>query len=229
MRVGVLASGTGTILEALLQADVPAVVVVADRPCRALDVAREAGVPSVLVDRADDGWPPSGADRTRDAFDRTRFTTRVVDVLHEHQVDLVVMAGFGTVLEQPIHDAYPHRILNTHPALLPQFPGWHAVRDALEAGVSVTGCSIHLAGLAVDSGPVLARQEVPVLPGDDEARLHERIKAVERRLYPATVHAVLAVLERGGDPASLEVPGPLATDVECTEWAERVAEEAAQR
>jgi phosphoribosylglycinamide formyltransferase-1 len=222
VRVGVLVSGTGTILEALLQAEVPAVVVVSDRPCRGLEVARDAGVASVLVDRIEDGWGSP-------TFDRTHFTRRVVDVLRQHDVDLVVMAGFGTVLEQPVHDAYPRRILNTHPALLPQFPGWHAVRDALEAGVSVTGCSIHLAGLAVDSGPVLARQEVPVLPGDDEARLHERVKAVERRLYPATVHAVLAVLERGGDPASLELSGPPPVDVECTEWAERVAEEAAQR
>lgn len=223
MRVGVLASGTGTILEALLQADVPAAVVVADRPCRALAVARDAGVPSVLVDRVHDGWKP--------AFDRTRFTERVVAVLRDHGVDLVVMAGFGTVLEQPVHDAYPHRILNTHPALLPQFPGWRAVRDALDAGVAVTGCSVHLAGLAVDSGPILARAEVPVLAGDDEERLHERIKEVERRLYPETVHAVLAVLEGGGDPASLElaVAAPGAVDVEAAVMVEMISEEASQR
>jgi phosphoribosylglycinamide formyltransferase 1 len=231
VRVGVLASGTGTILEALLEAGVPAAVVIADRPCRALDVGGDAGVPSVLVDRADDGgFGP--------AFDRARYTERVVSVLHEHGVDLVVMAGFGTVLAQPVHDAYPHRIMNTHPALLPAFPGWHAVRAALDAGVAETGCTVHLAGLAVDSGPILARRAVPVLPDDDEADLHERIKAVERTLYPATVHAVLTAMEQGDDPASLELaPGemsPAAGEadrgaIEAEQCVGRIAEEAAQR
>ncbi|HUO49260.1 MAG TPA: formyltransferase family protein, partial [Acidimicrobiales bacterium] len=97
-----------------------------------------------------------------------------------------------------VHDAYPGRILNTHPALLPAFPGWHAVRDALAAGVGVTGCTVHVATLEVDAGRVLAQEEVPVLPGDTEAALHERIKQVERRLYPATVKAVLHELEEAG-------------------------------
>jgi phosphoribosylglycinamide formyltransferase 1 len=199
VRVGVLASGTGTILEALLATDLPVAVVVADRRCRALDIAAAHGVPPVLVDRAAHGGYGAG-------FDRTGYTEAVVATLRSHRVDLVAMAGFGTVLAQPVHDAYPHRLLNTHPALLPDFPGWHAVADALAAGVGVTGCTVHLAGLAVDSGPVVAREEVAVLPGDDEASLHERIKTVERRLYPATVRAVLEVLEDGADPVVLELP-----------------------
>ena len=97
------------------------------------------------------------------------------------------MAGFGTVLSQPMHDAFGGRLINTHPALLPAFKGWHAVRDALAAGVKVTGCTVHVAGLDVDTGPILAQEAVPVLPGDTEASLHERIKTVERRLYPATL------------------------------------------
>ena len=82
-----------------------------------------------------------------------------------HQVDLVAMAGFGTVLTQRVHDAFPGRILNTHPALLPAFPGWHGVRDALAAGVEETGCTVHLATLEMDAGPILAQQAVPVLAG----------------------------------------------------------------
>ena len=100
------------------------------------------------------------------------------------------MAGFGTVLGQPIHDAFPGRILNTHPALLPAFPGWHAVADALAAGVDETGTTVHIATLEMDAGPVLAQARVPVLPGDTESTLHERIKSVERTLYPETIRPV---------------------------------------
>lgn len=120
-------------------------------------------------------------------FDRDGYTARVVSVLRAHGVDVVAMAGFGTVLGQGVHDAFPGRVLNTHPALLPAFPGWHAVRDALAAGVDVTGCTVHLATLEVDSGPILAQEVVPVFADDTETSLHERIKAVEHRLYPAAI------------------------------------------
>jgi len=103
-----------------------------------------------------------------------------------------VMAGFGTVLDKPVHDAFPGHILNTHPALLPAFRGWHAVEEALSAGVKVTGCTVHVATLEVDDGPILAQEAVPVLPDDTVDSLHERIKAVERRLYPATIAEVIA-------------------------------------
>ena len=114
-----------------------------------------------------------------------------------HQVDLVAMAGFGTVMTEAVHRAFPDRILNTHPALLPAFPGWHGVRDALAAGVTETGCTVHLATLEMDAGPILAQEVVPVLPGDTEETLHERIKVVERTLYPATVAWALGELEAG--------------------------------
>ena len=104
----------------------------------------------------------------------------------------VVMAGFGTILEKQVHDAFPGRILNTHPSLLPAFPGWHSVQDALEAGVKVTGCTIHVAVPEVDAGPILAQEAVPVLDGDTVESLHERIKAVERRLYPDTIKRLVA-------------------------------------
>ncbi|HZU74632.1 MAG TPA: phosphoribosylglycinamide formyltransferase [Acidimicrobiales bacterium] len=177
MRIGVLASGSGTILEAILAEDLDVAVVAADRSCRALEVAAGAGVSAVLVERRSFGR----------GFDRLAYTHQVVDALAAHRVELVVMAGFGTVLDKPIHDAFPGRILNTHPALLPAFPGWHAVEDALAAGVKVTGCTVHLATVEVDAGPILAQEAVAIEPGDDAARLHERIKAVERRLYPRTI------------------------------------------
>ncbi|MFP5376566.1 MAG: phosphoribosylglycinamide formyltransferase [Acidimicrobiia bacterium] len=181
MSVGVLVSGTGTILSALIDEGLPLSVVVADRGCRALGVAEEAGIPARLVER-----PSFGA-----GFDRLRFTHRVVDALQHHGVDLVAMAGFGTVLDKPLFDAFPGRVLNTHPALLPAFPGWHAVEEALAAGVKVTGCTVHVATVDVDAGPILAQEAVPVLPGDTVESLHERIKEVERRLYPRTLREFL--------------------------------------
>ena len=122
----------------------------------------------------------------------------MTDVLVAHAVDVVVMAGFGTVLGQPVHDAFPGRILNTHPALLPAFPGWHAVADALAAGVTETGTTVHVATLEMDAGPILAQQAVPVLPDDTEATLHERIKAVERTLYPDTIRRFIDGLAAAG-------------------------------
>jgi phosphoribosylglycinamide formyltransferase-1 len=184
VQIGVLASGSGTILEAIVAAGLPVRLVVTDRPCRALEVAADAGVEAVLVDRSAYGGFGGG-------FDRPGYTQAVADTLVARAVEVVVMAGFGTVLDQPIHDAYPGRILNTHPALLPAFPGWHAVEDALHAGVTETGTTVHLATLEMDAGPVLAQQAVPVLPDDTAATLHERIKEVERRLYPATIRAFI--------------------------------------
>ena len=192
MRLAVLVSGTGTVLEALLADELPVVVVLSDRPCRGLEIAREKGLATELVDRGAFGGYGAG-------FARHDYTRCLVAVLDEHEVDLVVMAGFGTVLGQPVHDAYGGRILNTHPALLPQFPGWHAVEDALAAGVTVTGCTVHLATMEMDAGPVLAQEEVVVRPDDTVESLHERIKEVERRLYPATIRQVMAAsLSEGG-------------------------------
>ena len=172
-----LASGEGSNLQAILGAGLPVVVVVVDRPCGAVQLAERAGVPAVVVERES-----FGAD-----FDRAAYTDRVVEALQGHDVDLVVMAGFGTILEKQVHDAFPSRILNTHPSLLPAFPGWRSVQDALEAGVKVTGCTIHVAVPEVDSGPILAQEAVPVLEDDTAETLHERIKAVEHRLYPETI------------------------------------------
>jgi phosphoribosylglycinamide formyltransferase-1 len=180
-RLAVLASGSGTILRSILDDDLPIAVVVVDRPCGALGIAEEAGVAVELVERT-----TFGAD-----FDRVAYTHEVLDALARHDVDLIAMAGFGTILSKPIHDAFPDRIVNTHPALLPAFKGWHAVEDALAAGVKVTGCTVHLARLEVDDGPILAQEAVPVLPDDTVETLHERIKEVERRIYPEVLRKLV--------------------------------------
>jgi phosphoribosylglycinamide formyltransferase-1 len=179
MRIGVLASGSGTNLRAILEADLPVVVVVVDRPCGAAAVAGELGVPVELIAK-------------RKPFDRVDFTHQVVDALERRRVELVAMAGFMTILEKPMFDAFAGRVLNTHPSLLPSFRGPHAVADALAAGVKVTGCTVHVATLEVDEGPIVAQEAVPVLPGDTTEALHERIKAVEHRLYPQAIKELLS-------------------------------------
>ena len=182
MRVAVLASGSGTILDAMLEAGVVVEVVLVDRPCGAIQVAADHGVPARLVAR----------DRYDGSFDRLAYTEAVVDELESAGAELVVMAGFGTILAKPIFDRWPGRIINTHPALLPSFPGWHAVAAALDYGVKLTGCTVHVATEEVDAGPILAQAAVAVEPDDTVETLHERIKVVERDLYVRTVRDIVA-------------------------------------
>ena len=181
MSLAVLVSGTGSILDAMVAAGLPVALVVSDRPCPAIALAANHDVEAVVVHRDSFGGD----------FDRDAYTVRLTELLVDRGVSLVAMAGFGTILGQPVYDRFAGQILNTHPALLPAFPGWHAVRDALAHGVTVTGCTVHLATLEVDAGPILAQGTVEVRPDDDEASLHERIKAVERRLYVDTIRSVL--------------------------------------
>ncbi|MCL4433904.1 MAG: phosphoribosylglycinamide formyltransferase [Actinobacteria bacterium] len=183
-RLAVLASGTGTILEAITGSGIDVAVVICDRDCRALQVARGLGIETVLLNRDDYGG--YGND-----FDRAGYTGALVRVLQSYDTDVVAMAGFGTVLASSAYEAYPGKILNTHPALLPAFPGWHAVEDALKAGVKVTGCTVHITTPEVDAGPILAQRAVDVLEGDTAESLHERIKEVERKLYPSAIRAFM--------------------------------------
>jgi phosphoribosylglycinamide formyltransferase-1 len=196
VRLCVLVSGSGTILESMVRAGVDVALVCADRPCRGLDVAFASGIESLMVDRKTYGG--FGA-----SFDREGFTGELTEALRSREVDLVAMAGFGTIVTGTFHDAFPGRVLNTHPSLLPAFKGWHAVAQALEAGVSETGCTVHVATEALDDGPILAQRRVPVLDGDTEETLHERIKLVERELYPLVVTRVMASLSAGIEPSSV--------------------------
>jgi phosphoribosylglycinamide formyltransferase-1 len=153
---------------------------VADRASAgALDLARAAGVPTAVV------APGDFADRA--AWDRA--LAEAIAVFRPH---LVVSAGFMRILGAAVLDRFDGRVVNTHPALLPAFPGAHAVRDALAFGAKVTGCTLHVVDAGVDTGPVVAQVAVPVEPGDDEATLHERIKVAERRLLVDWVGRIVA-------------------------------------
>ncbi|OBI55732.1 phosphoribosylglycinamide formyltransferase [Mycolicibacterium fortuitum] len=185
-RLVVLASGTGSLLASLLAAavdDYPARVVAVgtDRRCAAVDIAAAAGVPSYTV-------------RLGDYADRGAWDTVLTEATAEHQPDLVVSAGFMKILGGQFLSRFPGRVVNTHPALLPAFPGAHAVPEALAYGVRVTGCTVHLVDSGMDTGPILAQQAVEVLDDDSEETLHERIKVVERRLL---VDVLAALATRG--------------------------------
>jgi phosphoribosylglycinamide formyltransferase-1 len=175
-RLVVLVSGAGTNLQALLDAcadpayGAQVVAVGADRDGIAgLDRARRAGLPAFVVRTPDHP--------TRDDWDRA-----LADAVAVHEPDLIVSAGFMKILGKGFLDRFGGRIVNTHPALLPAFPGAHAVREALAYGVKLTGCTVHFVDEGVDTGPVIAQESVPVRWHDDEESLHERIKQVERRL-----------------------------------------------
>jgi phosphoribosylglycinamide formyltransferase-1 len=180
----VLASGSGTTAQALLDAHrdpaYPAEVVAVGSDIAGAPVlarAAAAGVASFVVER--------GAHEDRAAWNRA-----LAEAVAVHRPDWVVCAGFMRILGPPVLEAFPGRVVNTHPALLPSFPGAHGVRDALAYGVKVTGCTVHLVDAGVDTGPVLAQSAVAVDPGDDEDSLHERIKTVERALLVDTVGAL---------------------------------------
>jgi phosphoribosylglycinamide formyltransferase 1 len=171
-RIAVVVSGSGTLLQALLDHGDGFTVsaVLSDRPdATGLDRARAAGVPTAVVDLAD--FPD------RSSWDDALL--RAVDTFHP---DIVVLAGFMRIVGEPLLLRYGGRIVNTHPALLPAFPGAHGVRDALAHGVKVTGCSVILVDAGTDTGPIIAQRAVEVLDDDDESSLHERIKVVERAL-----------------------------------------------
>jgi phosphoribosylglycinamide formyltransferase-1 len=175
--VGVLISGSGTNLQALLDASkdpgYPArvAVVVSSKPgVYGLERAARAGVPAVVVP-------------FKQFPDRVAFEERLIEVLAEHGVQWIACAGFMKLFTPRFLAAFPNRILNIHPALMPAFPGMHAQRQALEAGVRIAGASVHFVDAGTDTGPVILQGAVPVLPDDDEESLSARILGVEHRIY----------------------------------------------
>jgi phosphoribosylglycinamide formyltransferase-1 len=179
-RIAVLVSGSGTNLQALLDDPVTGpmiAVVVSDRTgVRALERASERGVESVVLS-------------TRDHPDREAFSAVVRDELLRRDIDVVVSAGYMKVLGSAFFEAFAGRFLNVHPALLPSFPGAHAVADALEWGAKVTGVTVHLVDEQVDHGPIVSQEAVEIAAGDDWDSLEARIHEVEHRLLPAAVRA----------------------------------------
>lgn len=176
--IGVLVSGGGTNLQALLDAELPVVAVASNkRDAPALARARET---------------PSAAFELDDYDSREARDAAMAEWLAENGAELVVLAGYMQLLTPAFLDRFPNRIVNVHPSLLPAFPGAHPVEDQLAAGVRESGATVHLVDEGIDSGPILAQERVPILPGDTIESLHERIKSVEHRLLPKVVRELCA-------------------------------------
>lgn len=199
--VGVLISGSGTNLQALIDAAADATfparlaVVISNRSrAYGLERAQMAGIPTEVLSH-------------RRFDDREAYDAALVEVLREHEVQWVCLAGFMRLVTPVFLDAFPQRVLNIHPALLPAFPGLHAQRQALEYGVAISGATVHLVDRGTDTGPVVAQAAVPVLPDDDEDALKARILRQEHRLYPMVLRwAVEGRLQVEGRRVTVDLP-----------------------
>jgi phosphoribosylglycinamide formyltransferase 1 len=180
LRLGIMASGSGSNFGAIataiqsgrLAADM-AVLIYNNPGIVAIDRAAQYQVPAVFHDHR--------------GVNREELDRQIVQTLREYDVNCVVMAGWMRVVTPVLIDAFPDRIVNIHPSLLPSFPGIRAIEQALAAGVKITGCTVHLVRPEVDSGPILIQAAVPVLPHDDAITLHERIQALEHQILPAAL------------------------------------------
>jgi formyltetrahydrofolate-dependent phosphoribosylglycinamide formyltransferase len=187
MRIAVLVSGNGTNLQALLDAQAqdalaPGVIVlvISNRPgVKALERAHAAQLPSLVIDH-------------KAYDDRASFEDALLAALEAHQVEAVVLAGFMRILSAHFVDRFEHRILNTHPALCPAFPGVNAPQQAVDAGVKVTGCTVHFVDRGVDTGPILLQEAIAVLDDDTAESLHQRIQVLEHRLLPRATQLLAA-------------------------------------
>jgi phosphoribosylglycinamide formyltransferase 1 len=179
--IGILASGAGSNLGALIESEMRkniSVIICNNPGAKALDRGREAQIPTVLIDH-------------RNFDSRLLFDQALVACLQEHQVQWLVLAGFMRIVGPAVIEAFPQRVLNIHPALLPSFPGLHGQRQAIDARVRIAGCTVHLVDSGVDSGPILAQAALGVRPHEDEKSLSRRILQLEHVLYPLVVQAVL--------------------------------------
>lgn len=192
MVLGILGSGSGSNMQAILDAidagtlNARIALVLSDNPdAFILERARRRGIEAGVIDCS--GF-------------KTRFPEEAQAAtaarLLAAGVELVCLAGFLRLVKQPLLEAFPHRIINIHPALLPAFPGLEAWRQALDAGVAETGCTVHFVDAGMDTGPVILQEAVPVLPGDTPASLHARIQVLEHRLYPAAINRVKAGMRK---------------------------------
>ncbi len=192
MRIVVMVSGSGTNLQSILDSvaagdlDVTVVAVGADKPCLGLERAEAAGIETFRIE-------PQSYD-SREAWNRA-----LEEKIASYGADYIIFAGFMRIVDAQLVDRFANRIINTHPALLPSFPGAHGVRDALAHGVKVTGLTVHLVDSGVDTGPILAQAAVDVLDDDTEETLHERIKVKERVLLVETIARLAQDLN--GEPA----------------------------
>lgn len=206
-RLIVLASGSGSNLQALIDAPDPSwriALVVSNKPSGALRRAEASRIPALYLPLAS----------RADASARERYDRQLAAIVEQFSPDLIVLAGWMLILSSAFLDRFPDRVINTHPALLPDdgglvvacsagavpaLRGAHAVRDALAVGLPVTGATVHFVTEQYDTGPVIAREETPILSGDTESSLHERIKLIEHRLLPLAAARVLASMDETGN------------------------------
>ena len=181
LKLGILASGSGSNVEAIAQAiahqqlNAHIQVLVYNQPtAKVADRADRLGIPKVLLNHREYA--------SREALDQA-----IIATLQQHQVEWVIMAGWMRVVTQVLINAFPRRIINIHPSLLPSFPGAHAIEQAIAAQVKITGCTVHFVELVVDSGPIIMQAAVPVLPNDTSATLHQRIQVQEHRIFPQAI------------------------------------------
>jgi phosphoribosylglycinamide formyltransferase-1 len=181
VKIGVLISGSGSNLQAIMDrcesGDIAAgVVVVISNKADAFGLTRAANhnVPGVFLNR-------------KEHDSETSYNNAILQVLQDHGVDLVVMAGYMRLLGKEVLDAYPNRVMNIHPALLPSFPGAHGIKDALDYGVKTTGVTVHFANEVFDEGPIILQESLPVLESDNEESLAERIHVIEHEIYPRAI------------------------------------------
>lgn len=184
IRLGVMASGSGSNFEAIAQAiadqhlNAKIQVVIYNNPgAKVRERAERWGIPSVLLNH-------------REFTNREALDEAIVKTLWQYEVEYVIMAGWMRIVTAVLIDAFPDRVLNIHPSLLPSFKGAHAVEEALQAGVKITGCTVHLVRLEVDSGPILIQAAVPVLPDDTPEMLQARIQVQEHQIYPQAIAIV---------------------------------------
>jgi phosphoribosylglycinamide formyltransferase-1 len=196
INIVVFASGAGSNLRALVDARASsyrvAGVVADHRAAGALDFAEQNGIPYAVIHRSHHASGSSQASAVLPAAGETRvaWEARLRDAAQSFRADWVVLAGFMFLLRGPMLDAFNGRILNIHPSLLPAFPGLDSPRQALEAGASVTGCTVHLVDAGMDTGPILAQARVPIATGDTVASLHQRIQVAEHKLFPYVVDLI---------------------------------------
>jgi phosphoribosylglycinamide formyltransferase 1 len=181
LKLGLMASGSGSNVEAIANAiqagslNAQIQVIVYNNPnAKVAERADRLGIPRVLLNH-------------REFASREALDYAIVEMMQAHQADWVIMAGWMRIVTQVLIDAFPRRVLNLHPSLLPSFPGARAVEEALASGVKITGCTVHYVELKVDSGPILVQAAVPVLPNDTPETLHQRIQVQEHRIYPIAI------------------------------------------
>jgi phosphoribosylglycinamide formyltransferase 1 len=181
LKLGVLASGSGSNFEVIAQAiqnqklNARVHVLIYNNPeAKAATRAEKYGIPSIILNH-------------RDCKSRAELDTKIVKTLQEHDVEWVIMAGWMRIVTQVLLDAFPDKVMNIHPSLLPSFPGIRAVEQALKAGVKITGCTVHIARLEVDSGPILMQAAVPILPDDTAETLHARIQVQEHKIMVGAI------------------------------------------